>query len=130
MRTQFKLDSNWINPKYLKRMSAKSAATPKRGRPEKEKDGKTGAKKQKTAKPADPEDAKPVTEVLVAKAAEFDSFFENQLELVKKLRRESNAFFRDTLKRVKTNDKKLSFFLKKKEERKERREAKKLAKKP
>ena len=111
-------------------MSSKAAATPKRGRPagKDAKDGKSAAKKQKVAKPADTEDAKPVTEVLVAKAAEYDSFFENQVELMKKMRRETSAFFRDALKRVKTNDKKLSFFLRKKEERKERREAKKMAK--
>lgn len=107
-------------------MSAKSFASPAKSSAKKA-GGKPVAKKAKVQ--TTEEDVKPVTETLVEQAALLDSFFEKQMELMKTMRRESSAFFRVTLKKVKAGDKKLSFFLRKKEERKERREAKKMAKK-
>ena len=108
-------------------MSAKSSASPAKSSAKKA-GGKPAPKKTKVVK-ADEADVKPTTEILAEKAAELDGFFEKQMELMKTMRRESSAFFRETLKKVKNGDKKLSFFLRKKEERKERREAKKVAKK-
>jgi predicted acylesterase/phospholipase RssA len=62
---------------------------------------------------------------LVKKASEIDMFLVNQIEAIKNMRNETAIFFRDIIKRQRFNDKKLSNFQKRKEQKKERREAKK-----
>ena len=52
-------------------------------------------------------------------------FLVNQIEAIKNMRNETAIFFRDIIKRQRFNDKKLSNFQKRKEQKKERREAKK-----
>ena len=92
----------------------------KRGRPP----GESTNKKPKV-EPSEP--VVPVLEDLIKKSEELEKYFSNQIETIKKIKTETQQFFRDVIKRQKLTEKRLAAFQKKRDLKKEKRDAKKNA---